>query len=190
MIANVTGLRRLCLFIPLCCLACGQDPPDSVADRAPAERSAIEERLVTELSVGDDLADRQRNAIINRAIDENFDVRAAPEGYFYEIIEEGSYNPLREGDIVSVHYTGRFLDGEEFDSSRRRGDPLQFRVGDLIPAWNLALQRVRPGARLRVLTPSALAYGSDGLVSPRGDTLVPRDEPLEFLIEDIILLEE
>lgn len=169
---------------------CGpaDSPPEPA--RPEAERSEIEARLVTELSPSDDRAGRQRNAIINRAIDRNYDVYAAPEGYFYEILEAGEFNPLAEGDIVTVHYTGNFLDGTEFDSSRRRGDPLRFRVGDLIPAWNLALQRVRPGARLRILTPSDLAYGPEGLVAPNGDTLVPAHEPLEFLIEEITILEE
>ena len=178
------------LILPLFLfLACG-DAPAAEPERPAAERSAIKERLITELSPGGDLAGQQRNQIINRAIDGNFDVYAAPEGYFYEILDTGTFNPLREGDIVTVHYTGRFLDGAEFDSSRRRGDPLRFRVGDLIPAWNLALQRVRPGARLRILTPSDLAYGPQGLVSPRGDTLVPANTPLEFLIEEITILEE
>ena len=180
---------RFALLPLLLLLACG-DAPASEPDRPPAERSAIEERLVTELSPGDDLASRQRNHIINRAIDKNFDVRAAPEGYFYEVLDTGTFNLLQLGDIVTVHYTGRFLDGSVFDSSRNRGAPLRFRVGDLIPAWNLVLQRVRPGARVRILTPSDLAYGAEGLVSPRGDTLVPADTPLEFLIEDISILEE
>ena len=183
---------RLLVCLPLFLLACGDSAPGPAADpdRPAAVRSAIEERLITELSPSGDLAGRQRNAIINRAIDRNYDVYAAPEGYFYEVLDSGQYNPLVEGDIVTVHYVGNFLDGEEFDNSHRRNAPLRFRVGDLIPAWNLALQRVRPGARLRVLTPSALAYGAEGLVAPDGDTLVPADTPLEFLIEDIRILEE
>ena len=183
---------RLLACVPLIVLACGDAAPGPSAepDRPAAERSAIEERLITELSPSDDLAGRQRNAIINRAIDRNFDVYAAPEGYFYEVLDSGQYNPLVEGDIVTAHYVGTFLGGQEFDNSHRRNTPLRFRVGDLIPAWNLALQRVRPGARLRVLTPSALAYGAEGLLAPNGDTLVPADTPLEFLIEDIRILEE
>ncbi|NJB86578.1 FKBP-type peptidyl-prolyl cis-trans isomerase [Lewinella marina] len=170
--------------------SCGPAENPTEEARPEAERSAIEARLITELSPSDDRAGRQRNAIINRAIDRNYDVYAAPEGYFYEILEEGSFNPLDSGDIVTVHYTGNFLDGTEFDNSHRRGTPLRFRVGDLIPAWNLALQRVRPGARLRILTPSDLAYGAAGLAAPNGDTLVPAHEPLEFLIEDIQIWEE
>ncbi|MCP9234992.1 FKBP-type peptidyl-prolyl cis-trans isomerase [Lewinella sp. JB7] len=176
------------LVLLLCSCGPAQDTNEPLRDES--ERSAIEERLITELSPSDDLAGRQRNAIINRAIDRNYDVYAAPEGYFYEVLDSGQYNRLAEGDIVSVHYTGNFLDGKQFDGSRRRGDKLRFRVGDLIPAWNLGLQRVRPGARLRILTPSALAYGPEGLVAPNGDTLVPANEPLEFLIEEIAILEE
>ena len=183
-------MRWLCpvLFLILC--TCGPAQVEDTPPRDAAARSAIEDRLITELSPSDDLAGRQRNAIINRAIDRNYDVHAAPEGYFYEVLDTGRYNRLAQGDIVSVHYTGHFLDGREFDGSRKRGDPLRFRVGDLIPAWNVALRRVRPGARLRILTPSALAYGSDGLVAPDGDTLVPADTPLEFLIEEIRIFEE
>ncbi|WP_116106707.1 FKBP-type peptidyl-prolyl cis-trans isomerase [Lewinella sp. IMCC34191] len=182
--------RGSLFLLPFLVLACGEADTREEPERAAEERSAIEERLITELSPVDDLAGRQRNAIINRAIDRNYDVYAAPEGYFYEVVDSGEYSYLAEGDILTVHYSGRFLDGTEFDSSQRRGDPLRFRLGDLIPAWNLALRRVRPGARLRILTPSSLAYGAEGLVSPRGDTLVPADEPLEFLIEDIRILEE
>lgn len=178
------------LLLPLLCLCCGDPAPEEGTERPAEERSAIEERLITELSPVDDLAGRQRNAIINRAIDQNYDVYAAPEGYFYEVLDSGEFSYLAEGDLLSVHYTGRFLDGTEFDGSRKRGDPLRFRLGDLITAWNLALRRVRPGARLRILTPSSLAYGAGGLVSPRGDTLVPADEPLEFLIEEISIMEE
>lgn len=143
-----------------------------------------------ELSPTDDRAGRERNAIINRAIDQNYDVVAAPEGYFYEILEPGDYQNLVEGDIVEVHYRGNFLDGSEFDNSRKRSKKLHFFVGGLIPAWNLGLTRIKPGGSIRILSPSALAYGADGLVSPRGDTLVPAHTVLEFVIEDIEIFEE
>lgn len=150
----------------------------------------IEARLITELAPSDDRSGRQRNAIINRAIDQNYDVYAAPEGYFYEIIEAGEYGNLVEGDIVTAHYQGRFLDGSVFDDSRKRGQALRFRLGDLIPAWNLALQRIKPGGAIRIITPSDLAYGADGLVGPRGDSLVPAHTVLEFVIDEIEIFEE
>ncbi len=184
-------MRLLLFLLPVFLCTCGPaagEAGDPVRDAT--EKSAIEDRLITELSPSDDLAGRQRNAIINRAIDRSYDVYAAPEGYFYEILSPGEYNDLSEGDLLTVNYVGNFLDGTEFDNSHRRGSPLQFRLGDLIPAWNIALQRVKPGARIRILTPSDLAYGAAGLVGPNGDTLVPADTPLEFLIEDITIREE
>jgi len=145
--------------------------PASAPEKDAAVKSAIEERLIMELAPTDDRPGRERNAIINRAIDQNYDVIAAPEGYFYEILEPGEYDNLIEGDIVEAHYRGNFLNGTEFDNSRERHKKLRFYVGGLIPAWNLGLTRVKPGGSIRILTPSALAYGADGLVGARGDTL-------------------
>lgn len=176
------------LSLPLC-WACG-GPAPAPAPVIDAELKAeIEARLIGELSPATDRAGRERNAIINRAIDQVYDVTAAPEGYFYQILDEGEFTKLNEGDIVSAHYRGNFLDGAEFDNSRKRGAPLRFYVGGLIPAWNLALLNARPGGSIRILTPSALAYGADGLVNPNGDTLVPAHAVLEFVIEDIEVID-
>lgn len=164
--------------------------PAAAPPKDAAAKSAIEERLVTELSPSADRAGRQRNDIINRAIDQNYDVYAAPEGYFYEILTPGDFANLEEGDIVSVHYRGNFLDGREFDNSRKRKAPFRFRVGDMISAWNLGLQQAKPGGSIRIITPSELAYGAEGLVSSRGDTLVPAHTILEFVIDNIEIHEE
>ncbi len=187
------SLIRCLGFFPLIFVfACtnSSPAPASAPPQDAAAATAIEERLISELSPSTDLAGRQRNAMINRAIDQHYDVYAAPEGYFYEILDSGTFTPLTEGDIVEAHYRGNFLDGREFDNSRRRGAPLRFTVGQLIPAWNLALLRIKPGGRIRILTPSDLAYGAEGLVNGRGDTLVPAHTVLEFVIEDIEIFEE
>lgn len=146
---------------------------------------------MAELAPTDTRAGRERNAIINRAIDGNFDVRAAPEGYFYQILDPGNTIALDSGNLVAAHYVGRFLDGKVFDDSRERGEKIQFRVGGgMIDAWNLALPRLMHGGSLRLFAPSNLAYGAEGLTGPRGDTLVPAHAVLEFLIEDAELVDE
>lgn len=182
----------LAALLLLAVSACSNPPPAPAAapEKDAVTKSAIEERLISELSPSANRAGQERNAIINRAIDQNYDVYAAPEGYFYEILDPGEFTPLLTGDIVSAHYRGVFLDGTEFDNSRKRGAPLQFYVGGLIDAWNLALLRAKPGGSIRILSPSALAYGADGLVGPRGDTLVPAHTVLEFVIDDIKIFEE
>jgi len=186
-------MYRLPLVFLLAALMIGCSNPSPAPAAAPkddASRSVIEERLITELAPTTDRAGQQRNAIINRAIDQHYDIYAAPEGYFYEILSPGEYGNLAEGDLVSAHYRGSFLDGTVFDDSRQRSKPLRFRLGDLIPAWNLGLQRIKPGGAIRLIAPSELAYGADGLISPRGDTLVPAHTVLEFVIDEIDLFEE
>ncbi|MEO0732194.1 MAG: FKBP-type peptidyl-prolyl cis-trans isomerase [Bacteroidota bacterium] len=180
----------ICILLGACTLACSNSAPATAPEKDAATRAAIEERLIGELSPSTDRAGQERNAIINRAIDQLYDVQAAPEGYFYEILTPGEFGKLVDGDIIRAHYQGRFLDGTVFDDSRKRGKKLRFFVGELIPAWNLGLQQVRPGGAIRIITPSELAYGAEGLTGPRGDTLVPAHTVLEFVIDEIELLEE
>jgi FKBP-type peptidyl-prolyl cis-trans isomerase len=166
--------------------ACGGNQPAEKAPPLPAEqRAAIEARLIGELSPSDDRSGRERNDMINYAIDEIWDVQPAPEGYFYEVLEAGQGEPLMEGDLVSAHYTGRFLDKTTFADSKKSRRKLDFFVGQMIPAWNLALPSIKPGGHLRLLVPSELAYGADGLVNGRGDTLVAAHRALVFELSEI-----
>jgi FKBP-type peptidyl-prolyl cis-trans isomerase len=147
-------------------------------------------RLSNELTADTSRAGRERNQIINRAIDAGWSLYAAPEGYFYEILAPGQGDSIQWGDRLRAHYTGQYLDGKTFDDSRRRGRPLEFYVGNMIPAWNQGLQRLRPGGRMRLVAPSALAYGAEGLVTAEGDTLVPAYEVLVFELEVVGVVED
>ena len=169
--------------------ACGSEPtPNAPATETPGlPRESEEERLLrlsSELTPDTSRAGRERNAIINTAIDRGWSLLAAPEGYFYEILDPGQGELIAWGDRLRVHYTGSFLDGRVFDDSRRRGRPIEFYVGNMINAWNLGLQRLRPEGRMRIVAPSALAYGAQGFVTAEGDTLVPPNEVLVFLVEE------
>jgi FKBP-type peptidyl-prolyl cis-trans isomerase len=186
--SKINWIATLLLVVAL--TSCGGDEAPEAPTVDEVTRAELEARLIPELSPAQDRAGQQRNDIINRAIDQAYDIIPAPEGYFYEILEPGEYNLLAEGDIVTAHYRGQFLDGTIFDDSRKRGEPLRFTVGSLIEAWNLALLRVRPGGAIRILSPSNLAYGAEGLVGPRGDTLVPAHTVLEFIIDEINIHEE
>lgn len=183
-------MRKLLWSVLLFSLwACGGGPePATTAAEDVAERPRESEedrllRLSGELTADTSRAGRERNAIINQAIDEGWSLYPAAEGYFYEILSPGEGEPIAWGDRLRAHYTGRFLEGKTFDDSRRRNRPLEFYVGNMIPAWNQGLQQLRPGGTMRLVSPSALAYGADGLVSADGDTLVPPHRVLVFELE-------
>ncbi len=121
-------------------------------------------------------------ADINAAAGEQFllengkraEVHTTPSGLQYEIVKQGEGPKPTAGDSVTVHYTGKLIDGTVFDSSEERGEPATFGVTQVIPGWVEALQLMNVGSRWRLFIPSALAYGpqgAGGLIGPN-QTLV------------------
>lgn len=104
-------------------------------------------------------------------------VVATASGLQYKVVQEGAGAKPGPEDMVTVHYAGKLLDGTEFDSSYKRGEPATFPVGGVIPGWTEALQLMSPGAKFQVWIPSALAYG------PRGVGPIPPNALLHFEIE-------
>ena len=88
--------------------------------------------------------------------------KVTPSGLQYHVEKEGSGNSPKDGDIVKVHYTGTFISGEKFDSSRDKGEPIEFPVNGVIPGWTEALKIMKPGAKYQLAIPSDLAYGPGG----------------------------
>jgi FKBP-type peptidyl-prolyl cis-trans isomerase FklB len=74
-------------------------------------------------------------------------------GLQYKIIEEGSGATPTAEDKVRVHYTGKLLNDEVFDSSIQRGDPVEFQVTGVIPGWTEALQLMKVGAKMGIVYP-------------------------------------
>src|SRR5205085_2129731 len=75
---------------------------------------------------------------------------------------EGNGTPPKESDTVEVNYRGTLIDGTEFDSSYKRGEPATFPVNRVIKGWTEALQLMKPGAKYQLFIPSNLAYGPGG----------------------------
>ncbi|BDG04856.1 FKBP-type peptidyl-prolyl cis-trans isomerase [Anaeromyxobacter oryzae] len=65
-------------------------------------------------------------------------------------------------DTVKVHYTGTLVDGKEFDSSEKRGEPAEFPLNGVIKCWTEALQKMKVGGEAKVVCPSGIAYGEQG----------------------------
>lgn len=83
-------------------------------------------------------------------------------GLQYQVVKEGQGIKPKATDAVTVHYTGRLIDGTVFDSSEQRGEPATFAVGQVIPGWVEGLQLMSEGSAYRFFIPSELAYGAHG----------------------------
>ena len=89
-------------------------------------------------------------------------VFALPDGLQYKILQEGTGPKPAAIDSVTVNYRGTLVNGAEFDSSYKRGQPAQFAVGGVIKGWTEALQLMPVGSKWQVFIPSDLAYGPAG----------------------------
>lgn len=91
-------------------------------------------------------------------------VKVLPDGLQYRIVQSGPTSGLkpRRGDELKVHYEGKLLNGEVFDSSFERGAPTTMELNSLIKGWMEVLPMMRPGDEWVLWVPPELAYGKDG----------------------------
>ncbi|MGC3990010.1 MAG: FKBP-type peptidyl-prolyl cis-trans isomerase [Chthoniobacteraceae bacterium] len=82
-------------------------------------------------------------------------------GLQYKIITTGKGDKPKASDTVVVNYAGTLIDGTEFDSSYKRGEPATFPVNQVIPGWTEALQLMPVGSKWQLFIPPALAYGEN-----------------------------
>jgi FKBP-type peptidyl-prolyl cis-trans isomerase len=108
------------------------------------------------------------------------DLKVTPSGLRYKILKAGFGPSPTAGAAVSVHYTGKFLDDQVFDSSLQRGQPATFRIGQVIQGWNEALLAMKKGEKRLLVIPPELAYGERGYPGA-----IP---PYSFLVFEVELL--
>ncbi len=89
-------------------------------------------------------------------------VKTLPSGLQYKVIVPGKGKSPKASDTVTVHYKGTLIDGTEFDSSYKHGQPATFPVSGVISGWTEALQLMKEGAKWQLFIPSKLAYGEKG----------------------------
>ena len=90
-------------------------------------------------------------------------VRTTASGLQYVVEAEGSGDRPGPEDEVTVHYTGKLVDGTVFDSSVQRGEPATFPLNRVIPGWTEGVQLMKTGAKYTFFVPSDLAYGAQGI---------------------------
>jgi FKBP-type peptidyl-prolyl cis-trans isomerase FkpA len=97
-----------------------------------------------------------------------------PSGLVYRTIRPGDGPRPKATDTVRVHYEGALTDGTVFDSSKKRGQPIEFPLKGVIPCWTEGVQRMKVGERAKLVCPSEIAYGDQGRppAIPGGATLV------------------
>jgi len=101
-------------------------------------------------------------------------VKTTESGLQYKVLTEGTGTSPNATDTVTVNYKGTLVDGTEFDSSYKRGEPATFPVNGVIAGWTQALQMMKPGGKRMLYIPADLAYGPQGRppVIPGNATLI------------------
>jgi FKBP-type peptidyl-prolyl cis-trans isomerase FkpA len=99
-------------------------------------------------------------------------------GLIYQSLKDGSGTSPTATDTVKVHYKGTLLDGKEFDSSYKRGEPIEFPLNRVIPCWTEGVQRMKPGGKAKLTCPPGIAYGAAG-----AGGVIPPNATLNFEIE-------
>jgi FKBP-type peptidyl-prolyl cis-trans isomerase len=107
-------------------------------------------------------------------------VKTTANGLQYKVLKEGKGPKPKATDTVTVNYRGTLIDGTEFDSSYKRGQPSTFKLNQVIPGWTEGLQLMPVGSKYRLFLPSKLAYGTHGAGGVIG--------PNQALIFDVELL--
>jgi len=98
-------------------------------------------------------------------------------GLQYKVLVEGTGKTPKAQDEVTVHYRGTFIDGTEFDSSYKKGEPATFQVDGVIKGWTEAMQLMKEGGKWQLFVPAELAYGE------RGMGRIPPNSTLIFEVE-------
>src|SRR5687768_11149295 len=89
-------------------------------------------------------------------------VKTIPSGLQYKVIKEGEGKSPKATDTIRVHYRGTLLNGTEFDSSIKRGEPAEFPLNRVIKGWTEGVQLMKEGAKYQFFIPANLAYGQGG----------------------------
>ena len=99
-------------------------------------------------------------------------------GLIYRALKDGSGASPKATDTVKVHYQGTFPDGREFDSSYKRGAPLEFPLNGVIKCWTEGVQMMKVGGKAKLVCPPGIAYGARG-----AGNVIPPNATLNFEVE-------
>lgn len=108
-------------------------------------------------------------------------IKTTESGLSYKVVKEGTGAKATANDNIQVHYVGKLINGETFDSSVDRGEPANFAVSQVVPGFGEGLQLMNKGAKYTFYIPASLAYGNNEVGSiPAGSTLIFDVEVLDI----------
>lgn len=122
--------------------------------------------------------EEQVNKLIQYALDHNWPVLKSESGLLYWIREKGNDNNAQKDNVVLVRYKGNLIDGKVFDQSPASGEPVSFKVSEVIPAWQEAMSIIGEEGKITILAHSDLGYKGQGI-----GNVIPPYSPLIFEIE-------
>lgn len=105
-------------------------------------------------------------------------IQQTASGLQYKITQVGTGKSPSADAVVTVHYTGKLVDGTVFDSSVERGEPIEFPLNQVIPGWTEGLQLMKEGSKATLYIPGELGYGAQGVPG-----MIPANSTLIFDVE-------
>ncbi|MEX2380847.1 MAG: FKBP-type peptidyl-prolyl cis-trans isomerase [Opitutales bacterium] len=156
--------------------------PTVEIERIGPQLQAFLQRKQMEVSARRSAEAQAEAAIFFEELAQRDDVIQLESGLFYEVVEAGEGETPTIDDTVRIHYEGSLVNGEVFDSSYARGEPIEFPLTGIIPGMAEGLQQISEGAEAILYIPSDLAYGDQGQQGiPPGATLIFKVELLEVI---------
>lgn len=151
-----------------------RDSVDSEALRADSETfSAMISRIQSSREAANDAAaaaapeavdnEAAGKQFLNDAMAADSDIKVSQSGLGYKIINAGAGPAVTDKSLVTVHYTGRLIDGTVFDSSVERGEPVTFSPEGVVPGFGEGLKLLSKGGKATLYIPGNLAYGAKGV---------------------------
>ena len=172
----------LIAVLPACGGVEATEEPAPAPTEVPTVAAQAEEKApeptATEAKSEEDNSDKEMADSKSGSADET--VMTTESGLQYVILEEGDGAVPQPGDVVAVHYAGTLEDGTEFDNSFKRGEPIEFPLGQgaVIPGWDEGIALLKVGDKARLTIPPELAYGANGAGS-----VIPPNATLIFDVE-------
>ena len=138
-----------------------------------AYKQQISELAQARIKIAADKEKTKSKAFLENAAKEK-GAQKTDSGLIYIPITAGTGKQPKNTDVVKVHYAGTLIDGKEFDSSIKRGQPIEFPLNQVIKCWSEGVSRMKVGGKAKLVCPSNIAYGDEGRppIIPGGATLI------------------